>query len=72
MLPEIGLVSIRKKLRPPELESYCKPLIALYSNMASSKGILGVLSPFLTLAPYHLWIYGTLLGTELYQVSDRC
>ena len=36
--------------------------------MRAKVGIMNLLSSLANLAPYHLWIYGTLLGTELYQV----
>lgn len=39
--------------------------------MAADHNYLARLGPLAQLAPYHIMIYGTLLGTELYQVSFR-
>lgn len=37
--------------------------------MGIKDNLVSALSPLATAAPYHLLIYSTLLGTELYQVS---
>lgn len=39
--------------------------------MTFKSSLVGTLAQFASAAPYHLLIYGTLLGTELYQVSVR-
>lgn len=36
--------------------------------MGVTDSLLSTLAPLATAAPYHLLAYGTLLGTELYQV----
>lgn len=39
--------------------------------MGIKSSLLSSLAPLATAAPYHLLIYGTLLGTELYQVPQN-
>lgn len=39
--------------------------------MGFKESLVSALASFASAAPYHLLVYGTLIGTELYQVSFR-
>lgn len=43
----------------------------LLDTMGVMDSLLSTLAPLTTAAPYHLLAYGTLLGTELYQVCKN-